>query len=188
MEFCWVYLKLCVLKIQKWCRRWFGLKTDEPLVKLGLRTGWKKDLRHSWGIQTRAAAVLGELRWCGHLVRELLIRLPDEVLQARPSERRHQARSRTRWRDYVPQNEVMPPDDLEIMPPFCCGERVFIGAAEMFRCVRSCMLNRNHHNIALAWHFLLKTLLGLWKWEAAVFWQLSVHDGEGRSGGEREWG
>lgn len=61
MEFCFVHLTLCVLKIQKqcvckwlvWGKNWWAI-----------RQNWKKEL-HSWGIQTSGAAVIGraEVVW-----------------------------------------------------------------------------------------------------------------------------
>lgn len=43
----------------------------------------------------------GQLRWCEHLIRMLLERLPLEVFWARSTGRRPWARPRTRWMDNI---------------------------------------------------------------------------------------
>lgn len=100
-----------VLQIRKQCGEgnwllWFkSCGTIRQSGMAGLSRAKIKELRHPVGIQTRAADLIRtertQLRWCGHLVRELPICLPEEVPQACPSERRHQGTPRTRWRDYV---------------------------------------------------------------------------------------
>ncbi|KAI3373259.1 hypothetical protein L3Q82_006385 [Scortum barcoo] len=57
------------------------------------------------------------LRWLGYLFRMPPGRLPREVFQACPTERRPRGRPRTRWRDYVSQlaweHLGVPPEELE---------------------------------------------------------------------------
>lgn len=150
-EFCFVHLTLCVLKIQKQCRRsnWLVWGKNWWTIRQTEAQNWKREL-HSWGIQTNAAAVIERA----------------EVVWASGQGAPHMspwggASSTSIWKETPRQiqdtlERLCPPNWNDAPRWFRDYPYILVWGESFYQHCKNGEICLNHHKIALAWHFFTK--------------------------------